>query len=60
MKLYARTNEGSYLNGFKGEGWQEVRTCFRWFPSGRRECVIFPDGFTPKADRCELAQVFTK
>lgn len=58
MKLMAKTNEKSYLNNFKGENWQEVSECFGYFPSGRRECVRFPDGFVCKIERCEVCYVF--
>ena len=60
MKLYARTNEKSYLNGFNGEEWQEVQECRHWFPSGNRKCVRFADGFVCKVERCEIVQVFNK
>lgn len=60
MTLMARTNAKSYLNNYSGEGWAPVTECYRRFPSGNRLCVRFPDGFVCKADRCELAYVFTK
>jgi len=58
MKLYARTNEKSYLNDFQGEDWAVVKEVFRWFPSGRRLCFQFPSGYVVKADRCECCYVF--
>lgn len=60
MKMYARTNERSYLNNYKGESWQVVTTTYNYYPSGRRECVRFPSGFECKADRCEICYVFDK
>lgn len=60
MKLMGRTDSKSYLNGYKGEGWAEVKECYKNFPTGRRLCVEFPDGYIVKADRCELAYVFEK
>lgn len=58
MKMMARTVEKSYLNNYQGESWQEVKTCYGYFPSGRRECVQFPDGFKVKVERCEICYVF--
>lgn len=58
MKMMARTAEKSYLNNFNGETWQEVKTCYRYFPSGCRECVRFPSGFCVKVERCEICYVF--
>lgn len=58
MKLMGRTNEKSYLNDGKGETWQEVKECYDYFPSGRKLCVVFPNGHIVKADRCELVYVF--
>lgn len=53
-KIYARTNERSYLNNFNGEDWQEVEEVRRHYPSGFRKCYKFADGFICKADRCEV------
>ena len=58
MKLMAKTNEKSYLNNFKGEEWQEVTECMAMFPSGKRPCVRFADGFICKINRCEVCYVF--
>lgn len=60
MKLMGRTNEKSFLNGYKGESWAEVKECRKWFPSGLRQCVKFPSGYTVKMERCELVYVFEK
>lgn len=59
MKMMARTNEKSYLNGYKGEDWAEVTTCYNRFSSGRKECVKFPSGFECRVDRCEVCYVYS-
>lgn len=58
MEAWARTNEKSYLNNYKGEEWQRVKEVFCRYPSGYRKCYQFPDGFICKADRCEACYVF--
>ena len=42
MKIYARTNNKSWMNNYQGEDWQVVTLTHGFFPSGRRECVRFP------------------
>jgi hypothetical protein len=60
MKMYARTNEKSYLNNYQGEDWQVVTTIYHRYPSGLRECVRFADGYVCKVDRCDVCYVFDK
>lgn len=60
MKIYARTNNKSWMNNYQGEGWQVVTLTHSFFPSGRRECVRFPNGYMPKVEDCEIVYVFDK
>lgn len=60
MKIYARTNNKSWMNNYQGEDWQVVTLTHGFFPSGRRECVRFPSGYTPKVKDCEIVYVFDK
>lgn len=56
MMYYARTNEKSYLNAFKGEPWQAVEIVQKRFPSGLKKCAKFPNGFTVKLELCEVEE----
>lgn len=60
MKIYARTNNKSWMNNYQGEGWQVVTLTHGFFPSGQRECVRFPSGYAPKVEDCEIVYVFDK
>lgn len=60
MKIYARTNNKSWMNNYQGEDWQVVTLTHGFFPSGRRECVQFPSGYMPKVEDCEIVYVFDK
>lgn len=60
MKIYARTNNKNWMNNYQGEDWQVVTLIHIFFPSGRRECVRFPNGYAPKVEDCEIVYVFDK
>jgi hypothetical protein len=60
MKMYAKTNSkwmGVYHSS--PNEWTEVKyETEKYFPSGRREVLVFVNGAMEKADRCDVCYVF--
>ena len=58
MKLMARQISNTRWETEGTTEWHEVKEGYDFFPSGRQEIVIFPNGRRIKAKFCEVCYVF--